>query len=307
MFDAVTLSKYGGVLAALVLAGIGLPIPEEIPIVTAGAMVGHDAQALAHHEDLVGAVGGGPASYLSTDPPSITRWWIMLPLCIVGVVVADTGMYTLGRIGGTRILQWKWVRKRVLPPEKQLKIEANFAKYGILILLGARFTPGVRSPVFIMAGVLRMPLSRFLLADGLYAIPGVCLLFWLAYIFTDQFVEAINAVERHRPMVIMAVVAAIGGVVLYKFLSSRRLSTGDPEEIPIYVKPVGVVTHAVEQTIEKAVGKTVEVSAKAAAAVVDKVTHPLGHHHLKPPPPAAPGVNGPPSVPDASSERQSAS
>ena len=304
MFDAVTLSKYGGVFAALVLAGIGLPIPEEIPIVTAGAMVGHDAQALEYHEDLTGAIGGGPAAYLSTDPPSTTRWWIMLPLCIFGVVVADTGMYALGRFGGTRILQWRWVQKRVLPPEKQRKIEANFAKYGILILLAARFTPGIRSPVFIMAGVLKMPVSRFLLADGLYAIPGVCLLFWLAYVFTDQFVAAVNAVERHRPMVIMAVVAAIGGVVLYKLFSGRHLSTGDPEEIPIYVKPVGAVTHAVEQTIEKAVGKTVQVSAKAAAAVVDKVTHPLGHHP-KPPPPTAPGANGPPA--DPATERRTAS
>jgi hypothetical protein len=80
------------------------------------------------------------------------------------------------------------------------------------------------------------------------------------------------------------------------------LSTGDVEEIPIYVKPVGVVTHAVEQTIEKAVGKT----AKAAAVVVDKVTHPLGHHP-KPPPPAPASANGPPAAADSTAERKTAS
>ena len=37
-----------------------------------------------------------------------------------------------------------------------------------------------------MAGVLRMPFQRFLLADALYAIPGINLLFWLAYVFTDE-------------------------------------------------------------------------------------------------------------------------
>ena len=41
MFDAVAFSKYGGVFATLILSGFGLPIPEEIPVVTAGAMVGH--------------------------------------------------------------------------------------------------------------------------------------------------------------------------------------------------------------------------------------------------------------------------
>ena len=31
--------------------------------------------------------------------------------------------------------------------------------------------------IFLMAGVLRVPLARFLLADGLYAIPGVGVMF----------------------------------------------------------------------------------------------------------------------------------
>jgi hypothetical protein len=152
--------------------------------------------------------------------------------------------------------------------------------------MGARFTPGIRTPVFLMAGVLRMPLYRFLMADALYAIPGVNLLFWLAYWFTDQFVEAITAAERHKPLIIVAVLAAVGGALLYKLLVGRKVSTGDPDDIPSLVKPVGAVTHAVEQTIEK----TVERTGSAAAFVFDKVTHPFGHHEKAPssttPPPA---------------------
>jgi membrane protein DedA with SNARE-associated domain len=222
----------------------------------------------------------------------------MLPACIVAVVLGDCVLYSFGRIGGRRLLQVGWVQRRILPPEKQVKIEENFAKNGILILLGARLTPGIRTPVFVMAGVLKMPLSRFLLADGLYAIPGVNLLFWIAYLFTDQFVAAVQAAERHKPMVAVAVLAAVGGVVLYKMLANRTLSTGDVEEIPPYVKPVGKVTHAVEQAVEKAVGKTVQVSAKAAAVVVDKVTHPLGHKAAAPheAPAAAPSANGQPAA-----------
>jgi membrane protein DedA with SNARE-associated domain len=280
MLDGVALSKYGGVFAALLLAGFGLPMPEEIPIVTGGAMVGHDAQELKYHEDVAGAIGGGPIAYLDPMPAGLTRWWIMLPLCIVGVVLADSVLYFVGRMWGPALLRSKWVQKRVLPPDKQAKIEANFAKNGILILLGARLTPGIRTPVFLMAGILRMPLSRFLLADALYAIPGVNLLFWLSYWFTDQFVEAIKAVDRHRPMAVAAVLAAVGGIIVYKLLVNRTLSTGDVEEIPTIVKPVGAVTHAVEQTIERAVGTTVATAAK----VVDVVTHPLGHGP-KPPPP----------------------
>ena len=269
IFDAVTISKYAGVAAALILSGFGAPIPEEIPIVTAGAMVGHDSQLENVEELLNGAIGGGPATYLTPTPDAIVKWWIMLPLCIVSVVIGDSVLYTIGRVWGTRLMRLAWVQRRVLPLEKQQQIETNFHKNGIMILLGARLTPGIRSPVFVMAGVLRMPFRRFLLADALYAIPGVNLLFWLAYWFTDQFVEAIKAVDRHRPMVILAILSAAGGVVIYKFLTSWNLATGSVEDIPAYAKPVGVVTNAIEKTVEMTIEKT--------ASVIDKVTHPMGH------------------------------
>jgi membrane protein DedA with SNARE-associated domain len=271
MFDWVTISKYSGVAAALILSGFGLPIPEEIPIVTAGAMVGHDSQASVV-EHLNGAIGGGVASYLTPTSTADTRWWIMLPVCIISVVIGDSVLFLIGRIWGSRLLKSGWVQRKILPLDKQAKIEENFRKNGIMILLGARLTPGIRTPVFLMAGILRMPIQRFLLADALYAIPGVNLLFWLSYWFTDQFKEAIFAVERHRPMIVVAVLAAAAGILAYKFFTNRKLSTGDMSEIPAYAKPVGVVTHAIEQTIEKSVVKTLETT----AAVVDKVTHPMG-------------------------------
>ena len=285
MFDWVTISKYAGVAVTLILAGFGAPIPEEIPIVTAGAMVGHDANDVKT-DQAHGALGGGPAFYLAPPNGPVTKWWVMLPICIAAVVVGDCVIFLAGRFGGDRLLKSSWVQRRMLPAESRTKIEANFHKYGILILLGARLTPGIRTPVFLMAGILRMPVRRFLLADMLYAIPGVNLLFWLSYWFTDQFVEAIHAVERHRPMIVVAVLSAVIGLLVYKFATSRKYSTGDMAEIPTLVKPVGAVTQAVEETIEKGVAKTI----KTTAAVVEKVTHPHGRAPKQDaPPPQVPG------------------
>lgn len=289
MIDWVSLTKYAGVVLTLVAAGGGVPIPEELPIVTAGAMVGHDANDPGS-EELHGALGGGLAYFVAPPDPPPTRWYIMLPLCIVAVVAGDCLIFLIGRYGGTRLVKSSWVQRRILPADKRAKIEENFHKYGIMILLGARLTPGIRTPVFLMAGILRMPIQRFLLADLLYAIPGVNLLFWLAYVFTDQFVGAIHAVERHRPMIALALLSAVIGVVIYKFVTTRRYSTGDVSQIPTIVKPVGAVTQAVEQTIEKGVAKTI----KATAAVVEKVTHPMGR---APKPDAPPAAEVPPEQP----------
>ena len=289
MFEPVALSKYLGIFGTLLLAGFGFPIPEEIPVVTAGAFVGHDSTE-EHEAEMIGAIAGGPAAHLTPTPTGLTKWYIMLPVCIVGVVLGDCVIFFAGRWFGPWLLSRPWIQKRVLTPEKRAKIEANFEKRGVMILLGARLTPGIRTPVFLMAGVLRMPISRFLLADALYAIPGVNLLFWLAYWFTDQFVETIKAVDKHRPLAIMLILTVICTVVLYKVFGNRKVSTGDVDEIPSYVKPVGAVVNSIEHAVEKTVGKTVG----GAAYMYEKVKHPLGGPH--PPaekaPPEAPADSG---------------
>jgi hypothetical protein len=196
------------------------------------------------------------------------------------------------------------VQRRVLPPDKREQIEKNFHDRGIMILLGARLLPGIRTPIFIMAGVLRVPLGRFLLADGLYAIPGVNLLFWLSYILTDQVLQTYNlmrqVVDEYRPLVMVSVLSAVAGALFQKYVLTRKVSTGEPPP-PIIAKPAEALTHAVER----------------AAEVVAHVAH-RHHHHDKPaehpvaeppreeaaakpaePRPAEPSPNGPADRPAA--------
>ena len=47
MFDSVTLWKYGIILGSLLAAGFGFPIPEELPVLTAGVLVGHGDPTLS--------------------------------------------------------------------------------------------------------------------------------------------------------------------------------------------------------------------------------------------------------------------
>ena len=235
---------YIGVFGALLAAGFGFPIPEELPVITAGIMVGHDETQL--------------------------RWYFMLPVVIAGVVIGDGVLYGAGRIWGRRLLNLKLIRKR-LTAEKQEQIEKNFAERGIWVLLGARMLPGIRAPVFIMAGVLKVPLGRFLLADAIYAIPLVNVIFWLSYFLTDQMLEIFNQINQYKSLVIVAVLSGISGALIQKYILSRPVSTGEPPHVPdIIAKPAVAVGHAVEKVVEKA---------------VEKVT---GRHHDRPheePPP----------------------
>jgi membrane protein DedA with SNARE-associated domain len=252
--DAATLWKYVGVFAALIAAGMGAPIPEEIPVATGGALVGHGSSRPNPEAPdwAVGTLGlpvpeaSGPvaaaaqadvARQNSIPLPPHPVWWIMLPVCIAGVVLSDTILYSIGRHGGARLLEHHWVQRHLVKPDKRAKIERNFQKYGVKILLGARLLPGIRAPIFIMAGVMRLPMTRFVLADGLYALIGVNLLFWLGFWGGDAFADLVRAAEHKvqslvRPLLIIGALAAVGAYLLRLYLT-RNVVTGDPKEVPV--------------------------------------------------------------------------
>jgi membrane protein YqaA with SNARE-associated domain len=150
----------------------------------------------------------------------------------------------------------KWVQRNFVPPEKRAEIEKNFADRGIMVLLGARLLPGIRTPIFIIAGSLRVPVGRFLLADLIYAIPLVSLLFWVSYLLTDQVLVIFNKINEYRPLVTVAVLSAVAGALIQRYLLSRHVSTGEPPHMPkIIAKPAEAIGHAIESAIESAVEK----------------------------------------------------
>ena len=217
-----------------------MPIPEEVPIITGGVLVGK-----------------------AWDVPNSGMYWqIMLPVCIFGVVACDVVLYGIGRRWGSRLLHNGWVQRRLLPPEKKLRIERNFHEYGIAILMVARFMPGIRSPIFFMSGVMKVPFKKFMFADLLYAIPGVNILFWLSYWFTDQVMEAFHVVERKKEMVVALVLAAVAGALVYSFFK-RKVATGDPRDIPVVGKQVASIIHHIHDDKTKGDGEP-----PAGAAVV---------------------------------------
>lgn len=225
-------SEYGyiGIFALLIASATVIPLPEELPVITAGIMVGHSETRL--------------------------RWYVMLPVVMAGVVVGDALLYGIGRLWGRRLLGWGWVKRNIITPEKREQIEKNFHERGIAILLGARLLPGIRGPIFIMAGVLRVPLGRFMLADAIYAVPLVNILFWLAYFLTDQMMEIFRKIEAYRELVVVAILSGVAGALIQKYILSRHVSTGEPPHVPdIIAKPAVAAAHVVEKAVEKTIEK----------------------------------------------------
>jgi membrane protein DedA with SNARE-associated domain len=192
-------SPYAGILAALWAGGLGLPVPEEVPIVTAGV--------LAHR--------------------GVVRWWLALAVCLTGVLSADVALYWAGRHWGDRALDRPLLR-RLLDPARLDRLATAYRRHGVVIVFAARHVAGFRSAAFLTAGIARIPFAKFLAADGLAAGYGVPLSFGLAYLFTDHIqalLEDMHRVERWIGLLVLLAAAGALGVAAWR--RSRRALSGD--------------------------------------------------------------------------------
>ena len=186
---------YAGVLAALLLGSLGVPIPEEMPIAAAGIL---------SHEGLA-------------------RWWLALPVCLLGVLSGDVVLYWTGRRWGERVLGWRVVRW-VLTAQRAEWLKEAYRQHAMKTVAMARHVVGLRAAAFLTAGMARVPFWKFILADAGAAALTVPFVFALAYFFTDQIGAILADVHRvERWLALIALTVLTGGVVVYVVRWNRRV------------------------------------------------------------------------------------
>jgi membrane protein DedA with SNARE-associated domain len=191
--------SYLGVFVVLLLASLGVPIPEEMPIIAA---------AILSHEGLV-------------------RWWLAIPVCLLGVLSGDVILYWIGRHWGERILAWRPVRL-VLTPEREERLKRAYRRHAVKTVLTARHVLGLRAAAFLTAGIAHVPFPRFLLTDALAALISVPITFGLAYFFTDQLEEVLADVRRIERWLALLALLAVAAALAYA--SWRRQRGGIADE-----------------------------------------------------------------------------
>lgn len=193
--------SYLGIVGFLILTGCGLPIPEEVPIIAAGVL-----------------------SRATLNP------WLALASCFVGALLGDMVMYGIGRKFGRRLLQGHGLVGKLLSPERESEIEEQFRRHGLKVLFVARFLVGVRSPIYLTAGILKVPFRRFVVADAVCAAIVIPIFFGLSYAFSDHintFWQWLRNAEL-AVTITLGVGAVIGYLVFRRF--RRRLEQAHPAD-----------------------------------------------------------------------------
>lgn len=148
-------TEYGylAVFTMLLVCGFGVPVPEDVTLVTGGVIAG-----LGYADEHT-----------------------MFAVGMAGVLIGDGLVFTIGRFQGARVMQWPFFR-RVLTPERFALAQRAFSKYGRWVMFVARFLPGLRTPVYFTAGMShRVGFGTWFLMDGLAALISVPIWVYLGY------------------------------------------------------------------------------------------------------------------------------
>jgi membrane protein DedA with SNARE-associated domain len=146
---------YFGVVFLMFASSFGLPLPEEVPLVSAG-LVGHVAM---HPQDYPIPEGAG-------DPVNI---YILAAVCFGAVFFSDLLIFFIGKFLGKKLLRRPRFANFV-QSKSFIKVQLWTRKYGAWASGIFRFTPGLRFPGHMACGMMGLPVWKFIAVDGTAAL-----------------------------------------------------------------------------------------------------------------------------------------
>jgi membrane protein DedA with SNARE-associated domain len=206
-------SVYAGVFLVLVACGLGLPLPEDVPLILGGVMAGR-----------------GQADV----------FWVFV-VSMLGVLAGDSAIYFAGR----RVGPDSRIFKTFLSPERKKKVQAYFQRWGNWIVFFARFFAGIRAPCYFAAGVFGVKYWVFLLLDFIAALVSVPLWIWLGHYIAANYKEMMEKIEAAKGWV-MLVVGILAALLIAWWLWRRYRRKAAPLAVlagaggPALVDPTAV-------------------------------------------------------------------
>lgn len=200
---------YGFVFGVLVLCGFGLPMPEDVILVTGGVLAWLEASRRL-------GIDSASFSLMLGDPALLA----MMLVGLLGIVAGDSVIFFAGRKFGVRVADFRPLR-RVITPEKLEKVEKLMRRRGNVVVVIARYLPGIRAPTYFTAGHVGLPYWEFLVFDGAAALISAPLWVCIGFYFGSNIEEAARFAARFGHYILLAVAVVLLGIGL-RWLQNRR-------------------------------------------------------------------------------------
>jgi membrane-associated protein len=189
---------YLGFFILLILGTLGLPFPEDGILLLGGFLTSHSV----------------------VEP---------LPAFLViysGLLVTDLFLYSVGRKYGRMLVGHKRF-SGILTSDKLSKFEEKFRRWGTLFVLFGRHLLGLRAQIFLVAGVMKMPLKTFLVVDATSAMLTIALWGGVGYVGGSGLRTLTQNVRNFELILIVFLLILVSTGVLIQFLKHRRKQLGE--------------------------------------------------------------------------------
>ncbi|MBF0442092.1 MAG: DedA family protein, partial [Oligoflexales bacterium] len=181
-------------------ASFGLPLPEEVVLVSAGLLC------------YMGSTSEPPEPGLKPLNLHLTA-----VICFFAVFLADFFVFSLGRKFGSKLLKRKFLSRYQKSIEKVMRWTE---KYGIWAAGIFRFTPGIRFPGHFSCGTLGLAPWKFVLIDGMAALVSVPSQVYLVAFYGEEILGSF----RKFKMVVFSILAVILLIYIIRKLWFRSVS-----------------------------------------------------------------------------------
>ncbi len=200
---------YAAVFALLVAAGFGFPLPEDVPLIAGGVL----------------AWLASPLQEVSLSGMlSDHGFQAMVAVGMGGILFGDSVIYLAGRRIGRRVAE-VWPFRKLVTPDKLERVERLLRERGKIVVMVARFLPGLRAPTYFTVGHSRVPFWEFLLFDGLAALVSAPLWVALGFWFGDDIERAARTGSEFGGYILGGVIVLVVLLVGRAWLRRRRAAS----------------------------------------------------------------------------------
>jgi len=184
---------YAGICLTLLLGGLGFPFPEDATLLMSGFLIAQGTTKLF--------------------PTFLVVFSLLL--------ITDFLVFLVGKKYGRKLAQHKRFG-RLISPEKLLKLEEKFRRRGALVVLFGRHILGLRTPIFLAAGVMRMSVKKFLMVDAATVLLTVAFIWGGIGFLGDSRIQMLKAEATKLGPIAMAVfLILLAGWIGYKCQKQR--------------------------------------------------------------------------------------
>ena len=192
---------FGAIALVLFLSGVGLPLPEDIPLTIAGFTTikqAHDQFVFVHY---------------------VTTFVVV----VIPILLGDLMAYGLGSRYGLGLPERIGMLRRLLSARRLARVRRWFDRYGPFAVFLGRQVAGVRFVTFFTAGSMRMAVPRFLAFDLLGCVVSVPIwltLGTLASRYGEVWLHAAMS-RASRTLLLVVVLLVVALAVVTKLRSGR--------------------------------------------------------------------------------------